>query len=329
MKNLYIILFLIAFQSTNAQVLWSDDFDGYAVGTLNTNLNGQTPGQGGWYVESLNLDSNAVVTPEAGKGNVLVLKRTDQNSGYSQIILQQLSGMLDNLWKNRTVGNNILKYEYEIYGSGSFNEGPKGGILHQNVVLIDLKYSSFHNHLKGIYFKSIGNSEVNLKKYNATTFPSDAWIKVEMFIDYNTKNVFFYLPTLNLQGYGTFSHNLGPESISFSIYALNSLSIVKIDNMKISAIPTLPSYLSVDEFFTSKFNVFPNPATDIVMITNNENIVVEQIEIYDINGKNIKSQNYSNQNEIQFNISDLALGTYMIHIKTNHGTAVKKVVKKQ
>ena len=328
MKNIYIILFLITFQSPNAQVLWSDDFDGYTVGTLNTNLTGQTPGQGGWYVETLNLDSNAFVTPETGKGNVLVLKRTDQNSGYSQIILQQVPGILYNLWKNRIVGNNILKYEYEIYGSGSFNEGPKGGVLHQNEVLIDLKYSSLHNHLIGRYFKSPRNSEVNLKKYNTSTFPSDAWIKVEMFIDYNTNNVFFYLQTLNLQGYGTFSHNLEPESISFSIYALNSLSIVKIDNMKISAIPTLPSYLNVDEFLGSKFNVFPNPATDVVTITNKENIGVQQIEIYDINGKSVKSQNYDHENEIQLNISDLASGTYMLHVKTNQGTAVKKLVKK-
>lgn len=328
MKNLYLILFLIAFQATKAQVLWSDDFDGYTVGALNTNLTGQTPGQGGWYVETLNLDSNAIVTPETGKGNVLVLKRIDQNAGYSQIILQQVSGILDNLWKNRTMGNNILKYEYEIYGSGSFNEGPRGGILNQGTVLIDLKYSSLKNLLKGIYFKSIGSSEVNFKKYNTTTFPSNTWIKVEMFIDYNTKNVFFYLPTLNLQGYGTFSHNLEPESISFSIYALDTLSVVKLDNMKISAIPTLPSYLNVDEFLTSKFNIFPNPTTDIVTITNTENIGIEQIEVYDINGKNIKSHNYRNQNEIQLNISDLAADTYVFHIKTNQGTAVKKVIKK-
>ena len=117
----------------------------------------------------------------------------------------------------------------------------------------------------------------------------------------------------NMTVHGSFAGSPNPPQIS-----------IKMDNMKISAIPTLPSYLNVDEFLTSKFNVFPNPASDFVTITNNENIGVEEIEVYDINGKNIKSQNYSNQNEIQLNISDLAAGTYIFHIKTNQCIAVEK-----
>lgn len=43
--------------------------------------------------------------------------------------------------------------------------------------------------------------------------------------------------------------------------------------------------------------------------------------------KNVRLQNYNNEKEMQLNISDLATGTYMLHVKTNQGTVVKKVIK--
>src|SRR5690554_528700 len=103
----------------------------------------------------------------------------------------------------------------------------------------------------------------------------------------------------------------------------------KYDNIKITALNAVPPYvLNAENFLAQKFNVFPNPVTDIVTITNNENIGIEQIEVLDINGKTIKSLNYNKENEVQLNLGDFASGMYLLHIKTNEGTAVKKVVKK-
>jgi len=168
-----------------------------------------------------------------------------------------------------------------------------------------------------------------LKDYSAQPFPYNTWIKVEAFIDYNTNKVYFYLPTLNLQAKGSFTQNGKPNVVGFFVNQLNAASVAKFDNIKISALQTLPSYiLSNNEFITATFNVFPNPATNMVTITNNENIVVEQVTIYDISGKVINTQTFNKENEVQLNVEHLARGTYMLHIQTNEGTAVKKLVRK-
>jgi len=169
-----------------------------------------------------------------------------------------------------------------------------------------------------------------LKDYSAQPFPYNTWIKVEAFIDYNTNKVYFYLPTLNLQAKskGSFTQTGKLNYVSFNVNQLNAASVAKFDNIKISALQTLPSYiLSNNEFITATFNVFPNPATNMVTITNNENIVVEQVTIYDISGKVINTQIFNKENEVQLNVEHLASGTYMLHIQTSEGTAVKKLVR--
>src|SRR5690606_15980155 len=98
------------------------------------------------------------------------------------------------------------------------------------------------------------------------------------------------------------------------------------DNLKMSAVNTLP--LSLKKLAAATLTIFPNPVTDVVTITNRDNISVEQVEVFDINGKKVKSQDFNKENEVQLNIGDCAAGTYLLHIKTNAGTAVEKVIKK-
>lgn len=66
----------------------------------------------------------------------------------------------------------------------------------------------------------------------------------------------------------------------------------------------------------------------MVTITNNESMLVEQVTIYDSIGKQLSTQTFNNQTEIQLNVENLASGTYMLHLQTAQGTAVKKLVKK-
>src|SRR5690606_15714837 len=103
----------------------------------------------------------------------------------------------------------------------------------------------------------------------------------------------------------------------------------KLDNIKITALQNVPSeVLSTANFLAEKFNLYPNPATNVVNITNNENMFVKEVAVYDVTGKLINTQNYNNEAEIQLNVEHLASGTYMLHLQTAEGTAVKKLVKK-
>ncbi len=315
-----------------AQTFFTEDFNSYPTGHLNTVYDNTTPGQGGWLV-SRNSTSLAtgIVTAEAGKGNVLTITTNSTSDGYG---FKQDDGFLATLWNNRTPGNNILKFEYEFYGVGPF--GFSGHILPDspsNATIINTAFQSIYNinRIGGGYFEntSTGSKSLILKNYNATTFPYNMWIKAEMFVDYNTGNVYYYLPTLNIQSTASFSHNVIPFSLVFSAGSLSASSVVKVDNIKVSGLKTLPSYiLSTNEQLAAKFNLYPNPATNIVNITNAENMQVQQATIYDINGKQLSTHAFNNETQIQLNVENLASGTYMLHLQTNEGTAVKKLVKK-
>ena len=104
---------------------------------------------------------------------------------------------------------------------------------------------------------------------------------------------------------------------------------LRVDNINFAAQNTVPTEnLAVNEQLAQKFSLFPNPATNVVNITNAENMQVNQVIVYDIAGKEIKNQTFTNENQVQLNVENLASGTYMLHIQTNEGTAVKKLIKK-
>ncbi len=315
--------FILSFFA-NAQVLFSENFNSYPAGHLNTDYTGTNAGQGGWVADRHPSSIvTAMVTPETGKYNVLNITTNDTFSSESVSIQQQ---NLNLLWSNRTAGNNVLKMEYEVYGTGSFfaAAGLFNGIS---------SYLTFRFQANGLYrvqvYPSNMHSSSDLKQYDATTFPYNMWIKAELFIDYNTKKCYFYLPTLNLFRVDDIYSVMVGDKIQLSGSYLKPGSVVKYDNIKLSALPTVPAYiLSANEMVSATFNMYPNPATNVVNITNTENMLVEQITIYDMAGKQLKTQSFNNESQVQLNIENLASGNYMLHIQTNAGLAVKKLLKK-
>jgi hypothetical protein len=85
--------------------------------------------------------------------------------------------------------------------------------------------------------------------------------------------------------------------------------------------------LSNSEFFSNKFSTYPNPANSVVNISNNENILLTDINITDINGRTVKTFNALNTSETQINVSDLNAGVYFLNITSDSGNAVKKFIK--
>ncbi len=334
--NIYTLsLFLLFITPTiKAQVLFSEDFDSYPAGHLNTDYTNTTPGQGGWYVSkgSNNTNGGTIVVAETGKGNVLNLATTANTTLVQSVNFHQPYGSI--VWSNRTAGNDICKFEYEIFtdgdfiaggsvlGTNAFSNGSFAGMSFRSVIANDIVALHQNN-------QSGGSQSITLQNYNNAVFPYKIWLKVEIFVDYNTNSAYFYIPTLNLQKTAKFNHTKVPEGISFVTSSLKSASVVKYDNIKLTAIQTLPSYiLSTNEQLATKFNLYPNPATNIVNITNSDNMLVNQITVYDIAGKQLSTQSFNSETEIQLNVESLASGTYMLHLHTNKGTVVKKLVKK-
>lgn len=328
-KKILLITTIFIVQFSIAQVLLTEDFNSYAPGHLNTDYTGTTAGQGGWVTKRhANAIATAMVTPETGKGNVITFTTNGTFSNESVGILQNI-GIINALWNNRTVGNNVLKYEYEVYGTSFFNA--YGSILNNNLGFMALRFASTTGYFIEAFHTGSSNTQIILKNYTAVTFPYNTWHKVELFIDYNTLKAYFYIPTLNLFRVDTIhsTKNRMPDNIYFSADWLKPSTIVKYDNIKLTALQTVPAYiLSANEIVSAKFNMYPNPATNVVNITNSENMLVQQVIIYDISGKQLSTQSFNNEVQIQLNVENLPSGTYMLHIQTNAGTAVKKLVKK-
>lgn len=101
-------------------------------------------------------------------------------------------------------------------------------------------------------------------------------------------------------------------------------NLLSIDNVAITATATA----STADFLASKLSVFPNPANDVVTITNNANLLINAVQVNDINGRTVKAVKLDAVSEAQVNVSELNAGVYFMNITTNEGVSTKKIVKK-
>ncbi len=334
-KTIFLITTCLPTFIGNSQVLLNEDFNNYPTGHLNTDYTGATAGQGGWVTRrypntSANVSATAMVTPETGKGNVVSFTTNGNFPGQNEnVVILQNAGVISALWNNRTVGNNVLKYEYEVYGAGWFNAYSGTFFSTSPIIRMHLVSSSNYS-IETIQSVATIPFKI-LKNYTATTFPYNMWLKVELFVDYDNKKFYSYIPTLNLfvADVASSSLPLGFDNIWVVADNLKPGAIVKYDNIKLTALPSVPAYiLSANEMVSAKFSMYPNPATNVVHISNSENMLVEQVTVYDSTGKELSQQNFNNESQIQLSVENLASGTYILQIKTNAGLAVKKFIKK-
>jgi hypothetical protein len=85
---------------------------------------------------------------------------------------------------------------------------------------------------------------------------------------------------------------------------------------------------SVDSALAGSFSVYPNPATDVLNISNSINAEINAITITDLNGRTVKQITANGSVDSQINISDLNAGVYFVNINSNEGSLTKKIVKK-
>jgi len=83
--------------------------------------------------------------------------------------------------------------------------------------------------------------------------------------------------------------------------------------------------LGLNDFDLASLKYYPNPVISELTVTYKD--VIEQLDVYDLTGKWVKTQKYTS-NLVKINLYDLALGTYMVRIKTNEGEQFIKIVKK-
>jgi hypothetical protein len=83
-----------------------------------------------------------------------------------------------------------------------------------------------------------------------------------------------------------------------------------------------------DSVLADALRLYPNPAKDVITISNNSNIELEGIAIYDMNGRLVKQiETIDNSRNQTINISELTYGIYLIRIYNNQANTVKRVIK--
>ena len=83
------------------------------------------------------------------------------------------------------------------------------------------------------------------------------------------------------------------------------------------------SNLSSNEFVSQNFNIYPNPTSDVLNISLENNLVLQEATIYNNLGQVVKT---ATENVID--VSQLAKGLYFVEVTTDQGKATKKVVVK-
>lgn len=85
-------------------------------------------------------------------------------------------------------------------------------------------------------------------------------------------------------------------------------------------------YLSISEFENKQLLIYPNPTSDILNLEHTENISINEIRIYDVQGRQVL---YLTKNLSQINIETLKPGIYFISIKSNENEILnRKIVKR-
>lgn len=82
--------------------------------------------------------------------------------------------------------------------------------------------------------------------------------------------------------------------------------------------------LSTENFFKSNFAVYPNPATDVINISNVNGLEITKSTITDINGRIVKTINSAIST---INVGDLSAGVYFLNVTTTTGNGTTKIIK--
>jgi len=120
------------------------------------------------------------------------------------------------------------------------------------------------------------------------------------------------------------------QTVDLADFVSNERVIIKFvftskygNNIWIDNVNIFDGPVSVEEIHENgSLAFFPNPVKDVLNI--NYDKAVNQIDVYDVNGKLVKTFTTVNGS---INVSDLSDGVYMLNIQTEEGLVIRKIVK--
>jgi hypothetical protein len=111
-------------------------------------------------------------------------------------------------------------------------------------------------------------------------------------------------------GFRYFVTNGGPSGSNSDIIGIDTFSVNRT--------------LATENFAKSNFTISPNPATDVLNISNLNGLEILSVKITDINGRVVKQINSSIE---VINVSELSTGVYFLNVNTTEGSGMTKFIK--
>jgi hypothetical protein len=88
----------------------------------------------------------------------------------------------------------------------------------------------------------------------------------------------------------------------------------------------IPASTGIAQLYSdTHISISPNPAKDIVTISDNEMYKEMQVSIFDVQGKKIADYKFQKQNPINLDVSNFSKGIYFVKIKTEKSVETKKL----
>jgi hypothetical protein len=302
-KGLLLLCLAFPFVMLQAQtVIFSDNFDSYTAGQLLCTQNNTD-----WTTWS-----NAPGTAEDA-----YISTEQAVSGSNSLKIEGTSDIMY-LFNNRTTGVFDIDFNYYVPSSGN---GAYFNIQHYTQPGQDWAFECrFHSSGMGYLFQ---NGELS-----NFSFPADTWFPIKVHIDLDNDSLAIFLNGESVETW-PFSYTDSGDSGICQLGLLNFFAG--------SAMPNTPGTYYVDDFvFTqlsttgieaysnnSSIRLYPNPATDMLNIRSDNEIL--KASIMNIDGQVVKSIS-GNFNNI--GISDLSNGLYFVNICTENGTETLKFIKK-
>lgn len=345
-KLLYLCTALGAFSFANAQEFIYDNYTSLTIGNIGTDLTGVTPGQGGYYTYNsaaggANSDYQIVADIPA-QGNVVQITGSATATGT-----KFLSKDITAAWAARTVGNNVINTEIDIYtGAATTSKNTARFYIYNDngsTVLGGLMLNLETKAISGVAYydpnnggvNPVGTYSFNLGASNAViNLPASSWVRIG--ISYNTatnqvvwKGPGFYSGVIGAAP-ATGTNAPGELDLVHTAGTSNVLSATsKYDNLmaRASAVENLLGTSDFNSVQANFSNVYPNPVVDYASISLVD-AQINAITVMDINGRVVKTGNSNELLNAKIDLSDLTAGIYLMTINTDKGVSTEKIVKK-
>jgi glucose/arabinose dehydrogenase len=134
-----------------------------------------------------------------------------------------------------------------------------------------------------------------------------------LFSDYCNNKVGYINNSGTITWSSTFTGNFSAfgEDINGELYiaGVNSGIISKI----------IDTSLTTNDFSKNGFSIYPNPAKDLITVSSSTQNTISSIEIFEITGKKLHSEQFQNNSEVSLSVSNFSSGIYLLVTQDSTG----------